>query len=91
MDSETRARFDTVEAQIAALDKRVQLMDAETKSRFDQSEERFGRAMAAIAEQFEVMQKYMDRRFNEVLEALDFRIGGHERRIRRLEDRVFGE
>lgn len=56
-------------------------------------EERFQLFMAGIAQQFEVMQKYMDRRFNEVLEALDVRVSpaerklrDHERRIRKLEE-----
>jgi hypothetical protein len=49
------------------------------------------RKFAGIAHHFEEQQKYMDRRFNEMLEVLDFRHGNHERRIKRLEQAVFEE
>jgi hypothetical protein len=87
MDEETRDKFSEVDARFERVEARLDAIDA-----------RFEWLMIGIAQQFEAMQKYMDRRFNEVLEALDVRtspierqVRDHERRLRRLEDRPPGD
>lgn len=94
MDEETREKFSEVDTQFARIDARFAQVDA----RLDAIDARFEWLMTGIAQQFEAMQKYMDRRFNEVLEALDVRaspierkVRDHERRLRRLEDRPPGD
>jgi uncharacterized protein (DUF3084 family) len=108
MDEETREKFSEVDARFAQVDARFEQVDARfeqvdarfqrIETRLDAIDRRFEWLMVGIAQQFEAMQKYMDGRFNEILEALDVRaspierqVRDHERRLRRLEDRAPGD
>jgi len=79
-------RFDAVDQRFDAIDRRVDAIDG----RVDGVDDRLDRLTRGMAQQFEAQQQYMDTRFNEILEVLDFRHSNHERRIKRLEGKVFG-
>jgi chaperonin cofactor prefoldin len=102
MDNETKERFDSVDARFDGIDVRLDKVDArldkvdarfdKIDARLDKVDARFDKMMTGIAQQFEAMQKYMDQRFNEVIEAIEFRtsplerqVRDHERRLRQLE------
>jgi hypothetical protein len=85
-------RLDSVDRRLDSADQRFNSIEAHLDShdqQFVRLRDEIDRFRRGVAEQFEVQQKYMDRRFNEILEVLDFRHGNHERRIRKLEDKVF--
>ena len=79
MDPELKTEFARLHERLDAINGRVDGID-----------DRIDRLTRGMAQQFEAQQQYMDTRFNEILEVLDFRHGNHERRIKRLEGKVFG-
>ena len=91
MDEETKSEFHRIHNAFGQVYARLDKVD----ERLDRMDARMERMMAGIAQQFEAMQKYMDRRFNEVLEVMEIRVGpverqvrDHERRLRRLEEHI---
>ena len=79
MDPELKTEFARLHERLDAINGRVDGID-----------DRIDRLTRGMAQQFEAQQQYMDTRFNEILEVLDFRHSNHERRIKRLEGKVFG-
>jgi DNA anti-recombination protein RmuC len=72
------ARFDQVDARFDDVYARFDQVDARfdnVYARFDQTDARFDRERATVAGQFELFQKRMDQRFNELAEALEVIIG----------------
>ena len=86
MDPELKTEFARLHERLDAVDQRFDALDRCV----DGIDDRIDRLTRGMAQQFEAQRYYMDTRFNEILEVLDFRHGNHERRIKCLEGKVFG-